>query len=855
MPNSLEMHHFQGFQGPDECIWVVGAWTGPYPNEETINNIWRYCPDSGKWFEGDPIARPRGSGGAFFHNGKVYIVTGNVGGHREGAMVVPWFDSYDPKTGKWEQLPDIPHARDHCHAVVKNNRVYVAGGRRSTSSAPEFFEDTVAEVDVYDFRSGKWSTITSLHRPRGGTASTVYNDRVYLIGGEGDNRAWTEVDVLENDGFVQGISLPEPRHGTGVISCNGAIWIAGGARVLGGGNNADETYAFFEGSHPPPCRNTLEEKQNRPTVPEDGIGLADVSKKPAVTGASSDITTPAPSNQIMNSVLISPRPSLIDPVASSSPKVPPSSETSFADVEMDSISIEISPESSPNLGPSTSESEPLEPTKTLISPSEEVPVEEMSGESRARDRENSGRDESAAVLESSAESYTQSETSDSGESLKASQMTTEDELVMESPKATLTTDLVKNATELPEASSAAVEVAYAAESPVISTMESEVEHTTEAPKELPKTDAVASVGGFPELPPAAVEVEAVSISPMASTTVFEVQHATESSKASSLTVEVDFSPASSSLEMASPWKPESPAPVGAQSSPMTALVSASVQPSPTPALLGFPSSTDSEGTQPFDKSSSESSITEDEMSQELPTDLSSESTTLIETNPNNESLLIGSEEPQESNFLAEEEELFVGLESSSEDFADETNSCFPSDALVELQDGSKKLMALLRIGESVKVAHPDEFSKVFFFSHKHPEKNSEFLELKTSVEGVSLTLSPGHLVYANGVLVKASDVQRGDELSIGKDAKTAVVIGISRIRKSGLHNPHTLHGDIVVNGVVASTLTSAVHPSLATLLLHPFKAAFHVLRNNEHMETLNTWALCALERAWWGINA
>lgn len=108
---SVQMHHFQGFQGPDKCVWVAGAWTGGYPNEATVNNIWRYCPDSNKWFKDALISRPRGSGGAVYHNGKVYLVTGNVGGHRKGAKVVPWFDSYDPRTGKWARLPDIPHGK------------------------------------------------------------------------------------------------------------------------------------------------------------------------------------------------------------------------------------------------------------------------------------------------------------------------------------------------------------------------------------------------------------------------------------------------------------------------------------------------------------------------------------------------------------------------------------------------------------------------------------------------------------------------------------------------------------------------------------------------------------------------
>lgn len=104
----VELHHFQAFQGPDDCAWVVGAWTGPYPDEDNVDRIWKYCADSDQWQEGDTIARPRGSGGAFYWNGAVYLVSGNVGGHNVDAQLKPWFDKYDVATGKWSVLPDLP---------------------------------------------------------------------------------------------------------------------------------------------------------------------------------------------------------------------------------------------------------------------------------------------------------------------------------------------------------------------------------------------------------------------------------------------------------------------------------------------------------------------------------------------------------------------------------------------------------------------------------------------------------------------------------------------------------------------------------------------------------------------------
>lgn len=106
-----ELHHFQAVTGPDGCAWIIGAWTGPFPGEKAVKEIYRYCAAKGKWEAVGSIARPRGAGGVVFHDGFFYLVTGNVGGHRLEAETVNWFDRYDPKTKKWSIMPDIPHRK------------------------------------------------------------------------------------------------------------------------------------------------------------------------------------------------------------------------------------------------------------------------------------------------------------------------------------------------------------------------------------------------------------------------------------------------------------------------------------------------------------------------------------------------------------------------------------------------------------------------------------------------------------------------------------------------------------------------------------------------------------------------
>lgn len=177
--------------------------------------------------------------------------------------------------------------------------------------------------------------------------------------------------------------------------------------------------------------------------------------------------------------------------------------------------------------------------------------------------------------------------------------------------------------------------------------------------------------------------------------------------------------------------------------------------------------------------------------------------------------------------------------------------CFPAHATVRLADGSEKPMHLLSIGDRVLVSHPNTFSEVYFFSHQHPEHVSNFVRIATSVDSIQLTLSPGHMLYVNGRLTPARNVRVGDALSVAHEQKSAVVTSVDRTTSRGLFNPHTLHGDIVVDRVHTSTLTDALRPRVANVLLKPFATLYSVMGVHPSVRMLNEGVLGALDRFYW----
>ena len=235
----FQMHHFQAVVHND-LIYVIGAYTGTCCNNESgISHVWTYNPLTDNWEERDeiPSDRRRGSTGAVVYNNKIYIVGGLEGGHGAGSTSYNWFDEYDPATGQWKILPNAPRKRDHFHAVLQGNKIYLTGGRDTSDES--ILNLTQPAVDVYDLNTGSWSTLsTVLPTPRGGTTSILYRGEILVIGGESGNQslAYNTTEALNPD--TQGWRDLQPlnvgRHGTQATLLDNAIYIAAGAAQVGG---------------------------------------------------------------------------------------------------------------------------------------------------------------------------------------------------------------------------------------------------------------------------------------------------------------------------------------------------------------------------------------------------------------------------------------------------------------------------------------------------------------------------------------------------------------------------------------------------------------------------------------------
>lgn len=186
----------------------------------------------------------------------------------------------------------------------------------------------------------------------------------------------------------------------------------------------------------------------------------------------------------------------------------------------------------------------------------------------------------------------------------------------------------------------------------------------------------------------------------------------------------------------------------------------------------------------------------------------------------------------DGNAVADEDTIFGNADQNVDDALEAQQGesvCFPGDALVELEDGGFRRMDELSIGDKVRVG-PNEFSTVFTFTHKMPTTVNEFVQITTSC-GAILRLTGGHMLYINGQLGPAGEVRIGDVLILGNGKDTAVV-DMNKVRRRGLYNPQTLHGNLVVNNVLTTTFTTTIHACTAQGLLAPVRAIWNAMRTD-----------------------
>jgi len=231
MPTARSGFAIAVYQGK---IYVMGGRTGigDLVGQQLVtgaNEV--YDPVTDTWETKTSLPTPRQDLGAQTVNGKIYTLSGV---YHENLFLLVRFDVtevYDPANDSWTTKASIPtHVWGYASTVV-DNKIYVIGGWNWTS----YGASPAKSNQVYDPETDTWSyraaSQVGLSRSAAGrTTGDMAPKRIYVLGGMDQYHIsdLTQVYNPETNAWSFGKTMPNPRYGLGVAVLNDTFYAIGG---------------------------------------------------------------------------------------------------------------------------------------------------------------------------------------------------------------------------------------------------------------------------------------------------------------------------------------------------------------------------------------------------------------------------------------------------------------------------------------------------------------------------------------------------------------------------------------------------------------------------------------------------
>jgi N-acetylneuraminic acid mutarotase len=172
----------------------------------------------GKWTELPPLQHARAAAAAAVVNDKLVV----VGGQNEKKLVAQT-EVFDGKS--WTQAAELPTPREHLAAVSDGVYVYTIGGRFLSS------DDNSSAFERFDPVSGNWEKLANMPTPRGSYGAAFIDGRIVVVGGEEPTRVLDTVEMYDiaSSKWRSLAPINTPVHGAAVAAVGSTVYVIGGA--------------------------------------------------------------------------------------------------------------------------------------------------------------------------------------------------------------------------------------------------------------------------------------------------------------------------------------------------------------------------------------------------------------------------------------------------------------------------------------------------------------------------------------------------------------------------------------------------------------------------------------------------
>jgi len=209
-------------------IYVVGG----FPKGDTGSSlVHEYDPAGDSWTSKKELPLRIGHHTTCVLNNKLYVFGGRL---NEGAKKVFQAFVYDPVTDEWDSIAPMHNNQERCRAIscVYDTQMYVFGGFELLN--PNIYTNT---AEKYDPDKDEWTVIKNMPVAWSPAANLVYNDKIYLFGGDtasnfstltfGPTERILEYDPIE-DTWKEMEKLPFKWNGNGEQLLGIDLYLLGG---------------------------------------------------------------------------------------------------------------------------------------------------------------------------------------------------------------------------------------------------------------------------------------------------------------------------------------------------------------------------------------------------------------------------------------------------------------------------------------------------------------------------------------------------------------------------------------------------------------------------------------------------
>ena len=209
----IPLHHATATSYRGEVVVIGGATDNL---AQASNKV--FALREGSWVELPSLGHARAAAAAAVVGDKLVVVGG-----QHDKQLVPQTEVFDGES--WQQADDLPTPREHLAAVSDGTYVYTVGGRFLSS------DKNSAAFERFDPASGEWVKLVDMPTPRGSFGAAYIEGRVVAVGGEEPTQVLATVEMYDiaDEKWTVLTPLGTPRHAEVVAAVGSAIYTIGGA--------------------------------------------------------------------------------------------------------------------------------------------------------------------------------------------------------------------------------------------------------------------------------------------------------------------------------------------------------------------------------------------------------------------------------------------------------------------------------------------------------------------------------------------------------------------------------------------------------------------------------------------------